>query len=204
MFTVNLNWFLGLIFVNGSISSSGILNTTFRKIMLLNQVAYGGALVFSSGNYLDFTIDRCTFAECTASSSAAILIDSAGFFFHITRTRFENNTSLVMAIDDVGLSLTCSFTVLHQPLFSSSCCDSPRLRCRVGCNNRCLVELQNSCSDEIVMFFCCFMWFFFVIDFIFFVYFLWFIFYPISAFCICFFDMRLFDSLCYLGMVLWI
>jgi hypothetical protein len=106
----------------------------------------GGTLNFQSVSYINFTIDRCTFAECGAVYGGAIYVDNLTSMFLITRSRFEDNFSHLES-SDIFWGRKCSQYDKHVTFSSCSTSKITRVRCE---SNNGLPELQENCTNEVV------------------------------------------------------
>jgi hypothetical protein len=158
----------GIFRLEGRLSpSSSIRNSIFKKIKSTNNNAMGGVMsLYIPNSYSLFTIDKCIFSNCNASSGGAIRIASgtgtfSSAYIHITRTRFEDNSAINGS--DISAPLSYCFNKMRPGTLSSSTCSSStpedeRLYCNDNFDN---TQLQNNCSTDIVYIYL-FIFFFFL------------------------------------------
>jgi hypothetical protein len=139
--------------VIGEFTTSGILNCTFKKIASFGKHINRCAVCINTVNYMDFTVDRCIFSQCSGGMVGALLFGSYTFFVQITRTRFEDNfgnepnnfaSDIKSIIPFNSVTWNVSFTL-------SSCSTSQPRNRRMCYNYSCLRELLNDCTDYIVI-----------------------------------------------------
>jgi hypothetical protein len=105
--------------------------------------------IIDTWSQMNFTIDRCLFAECgsTATFGGVIYVDELTTLFPIIRTRFENNFGATAI--DIAIEATYNCTS-YLSLTSTSCSTSqPRTR-RVRCGGFYHPEILKDCETDIV------------------------------------------------------
>jgi hypothetical protein len=165
----------GILYLEGSLSSSTITNSTFREIIALYSGSdtvyypngdsrttyygtYGGVLYLSTPNYSTFTIHRCVFTQCNALYGGALYLSSSTPFITITQTRFQSNSATSNGEDIYVGTSPCfnSHSSGSGSLASSTCStttaygDSRRVYCNGSGIGGQTTQLQNNCAEDIV------------------------------------------------------
>jgi hypothetical protein len=134
--------------IEGSLVSSSVTNTTFTNIASLHGDNYGGAMYISTPNYIYFNIIRCVFTHCQAFQGGALFFDWRSPYVYISYTRFENNKANYG--DDIYVLTSSCFNKNVDGSIASSVCSTTPLGDRVNCSGD-LSQLQNTCSEDVIV-----------------------------------------------------
>jgi hypothetical protein len=141
---VGIFWIIGYYFV------SLISNCTFKKLEGLCSYSISSAIYVNTSSYLNFTIDRCIFAELKSTHHSALGGSFQSSFIRCTRTRFEDNSGGYNP--DIGITVVCSNYPPKEHLYAFSCSTSEPEETRVCCEWSYIPGLLKNCSSEVVLF----------------------------------------------------
>jgi hypothetical protein len=149
----NIFFLIGIFKTDGLLSFAFMGNSTFKDIIALNKQSRGSVIDCNFANNLAvLTIDCCIFIRCVGGSTVLVAGDSS--YLYITRSRFENNSALNGNDIWIFNFKNCLNKGLADSLASSTCSTSSPKNKRIYCYDGFdTSQLQNDCSDDIVLIF---------------------------------------------------